>query len=253
MEKKVYIMEMSQPEVEALLKENDQVIIPNGSIEQHGPHLPMGTDYINGFNAAKKIAEKTNSLLVPFSPIGFSPYHSHWKGSLTIGSNTFINYFQDICESLIEHGARKFVILIGHEGNIAPVTLGATNIQMKYKDVRFYVICWWVVAEQLFPGRMKAYHAGRQETVGVMAYNPKLVDTSKATNPSPIEHADKMHEVFRFVGARPVLRDFREVAETGWYGHPETVTEEESIEIIDKTTDRIVELIKEEFNRKLPE
>jgi len=85
-----------------------------------------------------------------------------------------------------------------------------------------------------------------------MAYNPKLVDVSKATNPSPIEEADRMHELFRFPGARPVLRDFREVAQTGWYGHPETVTEAEAIEIVDKTTDRIVELIKGEFSRKLP-
>jgi creatinine amidohydrolase len=252
MERKIYIMEMSQPEVEELLKSNDQVIIPNGSIEQHGPHLPMGTDYINGFNAAKKVAEKTNSLLVPFSPIGFSPYHLHWKGSLTISSNTFINYFQDICESLIYHGARKFVIMIGHEGNIAPVTLGATNIQSKYEDVRFFVVCWWVIAEQLFPGKMKAYHAGRQETVGVMAYNSKLVDVSKATNPSPLEEGDRMHELFRFPGARPVLRDFREVAPTGWYGHPETVTEAEAIEIVEITTDKIVELTQKEFSRKLP-
>ncbi len=75
MGKKIYIMEMSQPEVEELLNQNDQVIIPTGSIEQHGPHLPMGTDYFNGFNAARIVAEKTDSLLVPFSPIGFSPYH----------------------------------------------------------------------------------------------------------------------------------------------------------------------------------
>lgn len=253
MGKKVYIVEMAQPEVEELLNKKDQVVIPTGSIEQHGPHLPMGTDYLNGFNAAKKVAEKLNSLLVPFSPIGFSPYHLAWKGSLTVSSNTYINYFQDVCESLIYHGARKFVIMHGHEGNIAPVAIGATNIQSKYKDVRFFVVCWWVIANEIFRGKMLAYHAGRQETAGVMAYNPKLVNVSKATNPSPEKEADRMHELFRYPGARPVLRDFREVAPTGWYGHPETVTEEEAIEVVEKTTDRIVELIKEEFKRKLPE
>jgi creatinine amidohydrolase len=252
MKSKVNILELSQPEVEKLLKKTDIVVVPNGSIEQHGPHLPMGTDYFNGLNAGRRVAEKMNCLFVPFSPIGVSPYHSHWKGSLTIGALTFINYFQDVCESLIAHGARRFVIMNGHEGNIAPVTIGATNIQMKYKNVRFFVISWWVVANQIFGDRMLAYHAGRQETVGVMAYNPKLVDAGKATNPSPAKQAHKMHELFRNPGARPVLRDFREVALTGWYGHPETVTEKEAKEIIEKTTDHIVKLVKEEFRRKLP-
>ena len=88
-----------------------------GSVEQHGPHLPCGTDYLASLVIGQKVAELVDALLVPFCPIGVTPFHMSFAGTLTLQPQTFIAVVEDICASLAHHGAKRVVFLNWHEGN----------------------------------------------------------------------------------------------------------------------------------------
>ena len=83
-----HLPHMTRPEVEELLTRTDMVIIPVASLEQHGTHLPIGTDYLNGVERAKRIAYRTDVLVAPILLPGQSPYHMGFAGTVTLPSSS---------------------------------------------------------------------------------------------------------------------------------------------------------------------
>jgi creatinine amidohydrolase len=114
---KNYLPHMTWPEVEDLLSRTDMVIIPVPAIEQHGPQLPIGTDYFTGEEMAKLIAQKTDVLVAPILLPGISPYHMEFPGTITLSADTVQRVYFEAVQSLIHHGFRRFMILTSHTGN----------------------------------------------------------------------------------------------------------------------------------------
>ena len=114
---KNYLPHMTWPEVQDLLTRSDMVIFPVASIEQHGPQLPLGTDYLAAVEQAKLIAQKTDVLVAPILLPGLSPYHMEFPGTITLSSDTIQRVYYEAALSLIHHGFRRFLILNGHTGN----------------------------------------------------------------------------------------------------------------------------------------
>src|ERR1041384_7169668 len=85
---KNYLPHMSWPEVQDLLTRTDMVIIPIASLEEHALHLPIGTDFLNGLERAKLIAQKTDVLVAPILLPGSSPYHMGFPGTITLKAET---------------------------------------------------------------------------------------------------------------------------------------------------------------------
>ncbi len=112
-----YLPHMSWPEVEALAERTDMVIIPVGSLEQHGPQLPIGTDALNGIERAKLIAQKTDVLVAPILLPGNSPYHMEFAGTITLSLETIQAVYVEAAASLMKHGFTRFLILNAHGGN----------------------------------------------------------------------------------------------------------------------------------------
>ena len=79
-----YLPHMTWPEVQALRARTDMVIIPIAAMEQHALHLPIGTDYFNGLERAKLIAQKAAVLVAPILLPGNSPYHMEFPGTITL-------------------------------------------------------------------------------------------------------------------------------------------------------------------------
>ena len=75
------LLKMTQPEAEAILKRSGLAILPMGSVEQHGPHLPCGTDYLASLVIGQQVADRVDALLVPFCPIGVTPFHMFTNGN----------------------------------------------------------------------------------------------------------------------------------------------------------------------------
>lgn len=116
---KNYLPHMTAPEVRDLLTRTDMVIIPVASLEQHGLHLPIGTDFLNGVERAKLVAQRTDVLVAPILMPGQSPYHMGFEGTITLSAETIQKVYVEAAQSLIRHGFRRFLILNSHGGNRA--------------------------------------------------------------------------------------------------------------------------------------
>ncbi len=235
------LFEMTAAEAKEAFAKTQIAVIPTGSCEQHGPHLPIGTDSMAGIAFGKVVAEKMGAILVPFSVVGISPYHMAWKGTLTLRTSTFVDYFVDICGCLYEHGIRDIVVTNGHEGNVPPLRVAGDEAQRKYEGLRIVVADTYMVLSQMYP-ELVSTHAGAMETIEVMCYDPSLAHVEWAANPTPFEIANDAHEWYRRKDVWPIIKDVREVAYTGWYGSIEGANPERAAEVLDKATDLIVEM-----------
>ena len=114
-----YFAELTQPEIAAQLKRNPLVILPAGSIEQHGPHLPTGTDTLAANVIAHAVAERMDGLVLPSTPLGVTPMHMPFEATITLTPDTYMRVVTETCVSTAKHGAKYLLILNWHEGNIA--------------------------------------------------------------------------------------------------------------------------------------
>ncbi len=119
---KNYLPHMTVPEVRDFLSRSDLVIIPVAALEQHGLHLPIGTDYLNGVERAKLVAQKTDVLVAPVLLAGQSPYHMEFPGTITLSAETIVKVHLEAVQSLLRHGFKRFLILNAHGGNAAICT-----------------------------------------------------------------------------------------------------------------------------------
>ncbi len=194
---KNYLPHMTWPEVDDLLSRSDMVIIPIPAIEQHGPQLPIGTDYFTGEELAKLIAQKTDVLVAPILLPGISPYHMEFPGTITLSEDTVQRVYFEAVQSLIHHGFRRFMILTSHAGNrnvsryiIDRINQETPGIAVELNDA----------AGPFFksPKRdeVKKFdrHAGVGETSEGLYLFPSLVDLSKG-GPNQVTLPDHLEKV----------------------------------------------------------
>lgn len=113
----------------------DLAILPIGSTEQHGPHLPMCTDYVVATEISKRIAEKTGAYLLPTLPISTCYEHKGKKGSVWMRPNTFYSVIQDIVLCLKEQGFKRVAVVLGH-GGIFVATPAIRELNAMYDDLK---------------------------------------------------------------------------------------------------------------------
>jgi len=126
-----------------------------------------------------------------------------------------------------------------HEGNSATLRLGADQAQQQH-GVQLVIAEAHVITHGSFPDEMEFTHAGSMETAAVLAYEPGLVQLGRATEPSERAAGEAAHGLFRRPDVYPVLRDFHQVAATGWYGRPELAEAGRAEEIAEAVADHVV-------------
>lgn len=186
------LQEMTWPDFEEYLETETfpVAIIPVGSTEQHALHLPLGTDWFISYAGAKQLAEITNAILVPITFVGISPHHMHFKGTITLKSETLVNILLDTIESLVTHGIQRIVIANYHGGNWSIVLYAANQAQYLF-DVKILVIKSVPPVSRLsFFRRDKLlkegydFHAGPLETSSLYLVKPELVQLNRARKPN---------------------------------------------------------------------
>ncbi|WP_419942711.1 creatininase family protein [Candidatus Palauibacter sp.] len=128
---KNYLPHMTVPEVRDFLTRSDMVLIPVASLEQHGNHLPIGTDYLNGVEQAKLVAQRADVLVAPILLPGQSPYHMGFEGTITLPSSLVQKVYVEAVKSLIAHGFKRFLIMNAHGGNRAITTFIVDRINQE--------------------------------------------------------------------------------------------------------------------------
>jgi len=141
-------------EIEAYLKKSTGIIIPIGSMEQHGPMGLIGTDSICPEKVAMGIAEKTNVVIGPTLSIGMSQHHLGFSGSITLRPSTLMAVIKDVVYSLNCHGFTHMFFLNGHGGNVAPVKNAFSEIYAEYslaskKAPMILQICNWYEGKRI--------------------------------------------------------------------------------------------------------
>ena len=102
-----YFVELTQPEIAAQLKKNPLVILPAGSVEQHGPHLPTGTDTLAANVIGHAVAERMDGLVLPATPLGVTPMHMPFEGTITLTPDTYMRVVTETC--VVDREARREV------------------------------------------------------------------------------------------------------------------------------------------------
>ncbi len=210
---KNYLPHMSWPEVEDLLTRTDMVIIPVGALEQHGHHLPIGTDFLNGLERAKLIAQRTDVLVAPILMPGNSPYHLGFPGTISLSTETIQKVHVEAVQSLIHHGFKRFLILNSHGGNRVVSRYIADRVN--HETAGIAVELGEAAApfmERPEPSDEPAVfdrHAGVGETSRSMYLIPSLVDMDKAV-PAKLTHLDHLDKMLPEViaGEPTALRVF---------------------------------------------
>jgi len=180
---KNYLPHMTTAEVSDFLERSDLVLIPVGSLEQHADHLPIGTDFINGVETSKLIAQERDILVAPVLMVGQSPYHMGFAGSITLRAETIIDVHMQAVESLIHHGFRRFIIYNSHGGNRAITTLLVDQINQTTAGVAVSMgqaIGPFREPLDIPPSEVLDRHGGTSETSRGLYLMPTLVDLDKA-------------------------------------------------------------------------
>lgn len=215
------ISELTSPEVVEQVARSRIAVIPFGSIEQHGSHLPCGTDIIAAELIARAVSERLDALYVPFGPYGVTPIHAGHPGTITLRRSTFEALLTDICRELIGTEINRLVFVNWHEGNIASMDGVATEIQDSHQGVYVVTSQACYVAQRIYAAQGgELTHGGGIETMAVMAHDETLVKIDRAGNPTRPDHAIAMDEMRRSKETYGYITDVTEIDPDGWYGEP---------------------------------
>jgi creatinine amidohydrolase len=219
-----YFIDLTQPEIAAQFRNNPLVILPAGSVEQHGPHLPTGTDIYAANVIGHAVAERMDGLVLPGGPLGVTPFHMPYEGTISLSPDTYMRLVIETCASTAKHGAKNLLILNWHEGNIPSLAIAADALHREHGLSVLTVQACYVAADLFGAEYGGLTHGGEIEALAVLAYGPELVHLDRAEHSSEKQHAKKMDKLRRTRSFQPVLNNIRTIAPTGWYGDPQPAT-----------------------------
>jgi creatinine amidohydrolase len=174
---------MTMTDFEAGVALTQTVLIPFGSVEEHGPHLPLSTDTIEAYEVCKKAALRRSLFVAPPVHYGNCRSTACHPGTISITTTTLKALFIDIVTSLRGHGLRHFVALTGHAGGAHRMALQDAGEELiaRYEDISVAVVSEFDLAKEQGRGLIETAgdaHAGEIETSRILHSHPHLVKGS---------------------------------------------------------------------------
>jgi creatinine amidohydrolase len=243
--KKVLWQEMLRHELLDAMNNRGVVIVPVGSVEQHGPHCPQDVDISIPYHLAIRAAESLDDVPVVVAPpqmYGFTHYNMGEIGTITLGLEVFIAVLCDISRSIWANGFHRIILLNGHGGNQAP-TLTA-SVKLAEEDVWALALTYWNMATPELLAWSESDggsigHGGEWETSLQLYLRPNLVDTDRAVKDEWRRHFSP--EVQRYA----VFPERRREMEHGVMGDPHVASAEKDERLFNVLTERLVTLCRE--------
>lgn len=199
----VLMAELSWPEFATRMRDNTPVILPLGSTEQHGPHLPLGVDVYLPTGVSERLAREIGAIVAPTIPYGYksqprSGGGQAFPGTVSLDANTFSLVVRDVVRDLGAHGCRRLVVLNGHFENMWPsvegVDLGLRELRRDgIADMQVMRLEYWdfvkrATLDRLFPNGFpgtELEHASLLETSLMLLLRPDLVEMDLAPTDGP--------------------------------------------------------------------
>lgn len=245
--------EMNAIQVKDKITEKTIAILVLGACENHGNHMPFGSDFIFPMKLVEKVLDeisknnnKNNLILLPAVPYGVSSHHNNFQMTMSLEPLTMISIIENIFSSLLKNGIRKILVINGHDGNIAPIEIASRKVKNETSDV--VIAClesWWVLVGQknkdLFEVWNGLGHGGEAETSAMLSVRPDLVNTNYASD-QVIPNLP--NEEIR------LYWKFDELTNTGSTGAPKKASVEKGQEIIEILKDVIISFIIDMENKE---
>jgi len=250
---KLYLYEWTWLEVKKYLQRDSVIIVPFGSTEQHGLHLPLGNDALVAIRLAEDAARLTQTIVAPPCWYGWSPHHMAYPGTISLSPETLTKILYEVLRSLIYHGFKRLIVINGHRmANLPPLQIAASRIR---NETGAYV----TIADPFFLADRTSReimespaggigHAEELETSHMMHIFPELVDIRKAVKNLP--KRKKFHHPDPYVNDDRVftpstLESFRKATEpSGVTGDPTLSTATKGKRLHEALVKNLVELVK---------
>lgn len=267
MAKRIYnIMELTAIELAERLKECDIVLIPCGSHERHGMHLPLGCDSYQALEISKLAAQKAEVLHTAPLWMGYSPHHmrrpNEGTGTITLRGETLRRLYYDVTKSLVYHGFNKIVYVNYHGSNIK--VLDDVLRRLRYETGALIAVYQHSLERDLrlvkdiikgLPEDTPGWHASEAETSIMMAYYPDLVKMESAVKDSahaPMWLSDKFKKkdgtsTVEFEDAENIWMpmDHYEYSDSATIGNPFAATREEGVALVERMATHLSHFVAE--------
>jgi creatinine amidohydrolase len=234
------LINLTSPEISRLDFDKLIVILPTGSIEQHGPHLPVSvdTDIVTAIATRLEQRSPEKILLMPTLWPGMSTHHMHFRGTMDVPQPDYIRMVMNLGKSFASLGAKKCFILNGHGGNDVPIRAALREIKSAVPQTRFVFASYWSLAAAALKDIRESEmggmgHACEMETSVMLYIRPDAVRMNLAKRDGPA-HTDvyRKHDMQL---ARPVyfVNEFHEISNSGVVGYPDLATAEKGKRFLD--------------------
>ena len=239
----MYLADHTWPELGEALSEASVGLVPLGSTEQHGPHLPLATDHLIAEALASAATEETAAVRTPTISVGVSPHHRQFPGTMWVDPPEFRNYVESFTRNLAYHGIDRIVFVNAHGGNVQHLREVGRRL---HEDEVAYAIEWmW---DESIPGLVddlfehNGPHAGPKETAMITHIAPELVETDRLEDARDdgLVHLDESDAVVH--GARTYY-DAVDNSANGAFGDPTDVTPEKADRLFEAASDQLVGLV----------
>ena len=244
--RKFLIEEMTPQEITDALKKVNTVIIPLGTIEQHGPHLPFGTDVFIPITIARLVAEKASVLVAPPVYYGNSMSMMDMDGVFTITPDSLASLLLDLCRSFSRQGFKKIVFINGHGGNKQVLSFIGQKARME-TGALIVRIDWWTIASEEISKicERNVVHADEGETSMMLACRPELVDMTKAVKDETSDELVKALTNGKPSNMPQVYVPFKKWSKTGLIGDATKASKIKGEKILKAVVENIVNFLQQ--------
>lgn len=246
--------EMNWKEFDEARREATAALIPIGSIEEEGPHLPLGVDILVAVEVAKKVAHQLPVIILPKVSIGYSEWHKGFPGTLSLSISTLTQMLREICGDLVEQGLNRLVFINPHVGNETPIMEVAIELRRKLL-ARVAMFHLWAIANEMAKDmeglvEKKFAHGGEMMTSVMLALRPDLVHMERAVKEleRPPMGGSKQEGSFKVLFKNYHINFYclsRELTNSGMMGDPTHASREKGEIIVKKWVDLICDFIRE--------
>lgn len=250
--KKSDLSRMSWKEAEQARGHRPVVLIPVGTIEQQGPHCPLGADYFVAEYFARQVAEATRSITVPGIPYGYSEAFQGFCGTIWLKPDTLQAVVKDICESLISHGFDHLVIVNNHGPNEPAIEYALRQIRRAHGILipvlwpSLLISRWWV--PELYAGSEAAIGHGGEPKASIMLFitpddmRMDLTEKDLLREFQGLQPQSSTRALFRGLPIGLYL-DIDEVSETGIKGDPQIADQDRGKVLLERLVQYGVEFV----------
>ncbi len=253
----MYLAEKAWPDLETYFRNESLALVPVGSTEQHGPHLPLATDHLIAEGFARGVAEQTGYLCTPTINIGVSPHHKQFHGTMWVDPPAFRAYVESFSRNLAYHGIDRIIYVNAHGGNVEHLREVGRRLR---DDETMYAIEWmWNdsipdLVDDLF--ERNGPHGGPKETAMIQHFKNEWVAEDRLAEARDGGLAGFDSETGRKFGSR-VYYDAIENADNGVFGDQTDATAEKGEQMYDAASEQLVRLCEwlttQDFRDLMPE